>query len=172
MVEERGIRFVRLWFTDVQGFLKSVAINPTELDTALREGMTFDGSAIDGYARIQESDMVARPDPSTFRVLPWRREQSVAAMFCDIETPDGHAFEGDPRYVMTKALRRASDLGYTFFVGPELEYFYFRDAGPDPQVLDRGGYFDLTPLDVAQEYRRATIDTLEQLGIPGRVFAP
>jgi glutamine synthetase len=164
--EERAIRFVRLWFTDVQGFLKSVAINPTELATALSEGMTFDGSAINGYARIQESDMVARPDPSTFRILPWRREQTVAAMFCNIETPDGKPFEGDPRYVMIKALRRASDLGYAFFVAPELEYFYFRDSGPDPQVLDRGGYFDLTPLDVAQEYRRATIDALEQLGIP------
>ncbi len=166
MAEERGIRFVRLWFTDVQGFLKSVAINPTELDTALREGMTFDGSAIDGYARLQESDMVARPDPSTFRVLPWRREQTVAAMFCNIETPAGEPFEGDPRHVMMRVLRRANELGYTFYVGPELEYFYFRDAGPEPQVLDRGGYFDLTPLDVAQEYRRATIDALEQLGIP------
>jgi len=164
--EERGIRFVRLWFTDVQGFMKSVAINPTELATALHEGMTFDGSAIDGYARLQESDMVARPDPTTFRVLPWRREQTVAAMFCNIETPSGEPFAGDPRHVMTRVLRSAGDLGYTFFVAPELEYFYFRDSGPEPQVLDQGGYFDLTPLDVAQEYRRATIDALEQLGIP------
>lgn len=165
-VEERGIRFVRLWFTDVQGFLKSVAINPTELDTALREGMTFDGSAIDGYARTREADMVMRPDPSTFRVLPWRRESTVAAMFCNIETPDGDPFAGDPRHVMRRVLGEAADQGYTFFVSPEMEYFYFRDAGPDPEVLDRGGYFDLTPLDVAQEYRRATIDALESLGIP------
>ena len=110
-VEERGIRFVRLWFTDVQGFLKSVAINPTELDTALSEGMTFDGSAIDGYARIQESDMVARPDPSSFRLLPWHREDTVAAMFCNIETPTGEPFAGDPRYVMTRALRRGQRAG-------------------------------------------------------------
>ena len=165
-VEERAIRFVRLWFTDVQGFLKSVAINPTELDTALREGMTFDGSAIDGYARTHESDMVMRPDPATFRVLPWRREQAVAAVFCNIETTDGEPYGGDPRHVMRRVLRKAGELGYTFFVSPEMEYFYFRDAGPEPQVLDRGGYFDLTPLDVAQEYRRATIDVLEQLGIP------
>ena len=165
-VEERGIRFVRLWFTDVQGFLKSVAINPTELATALQEGMTFDGSAIDGYARTQESDMVMRPDASTFRVLPWRREAAVAAVFCNIETTDGEPFAGDPRHVMRRVLRGAADLGYTFFVSPEMEYFYFRDASPEPEVLDRGGYFDLTPLDVAQEYRRATIDALEQLGIP------
>jgi glutamine synthetase len=165
-VEERGIRFVRLWFTDVQGFLKSVAISPAELEVAFEEGMTFDGSAIDGYARVQEADMLAKPDPSTFAVLPWRPEQQVARMFCDIYTPDGEPFSGDPRTVLKRNLERASEMGYTFFAAPELEFFYFEDSGPDPQVLDRGGYFDLTPLDVAQEYRRKTINALEQLGIP------
>ncbi|MCZ6518457.1 MAG: type I glutamate--ammonia ligase [Actinobacteria bacterium] len=165
-VEERGIRFVRLWFTDVQGFLKSVSISPTELEVAFEEGMTFDGSSIDGYARVQEADMLAQPDPSTFAVLPWRSEQQVARMFCDIYTPDGEPFSGDPRIVLKRNLERASEMGYTFYAAPELEFFYFEDDGPNPQVLDRGGYFDLTPLDVAQEYRRKTINALEQLGIP------
>ena len=165
-VQERGIRFIRLWFTDVQGFLKSVSISPQELETALEEGMTFDGSAIDGYARLQEADMLAVPDPSTFQILPWRRDEQVARMFCDISMPDGSAFAGDPRTVLKRNLRKAADKGFTFFVAPELEYFYFADAGPEPKVLDRGGYFDLTPLDVAQEYRRVTINALEQMGIP------
>ena len=165
-VEERGIRFIRLWFTDVQGFLKSVAISPTELEVAFDEGMTFDGSSIDGYARVQEADMLAKPDPSTFAVLPWRTEQQVARMFCDIVTPDGESFNGDPRTVLKRNLELASEMGYTFYAAPELEFFYFEDSGPDPKVLDHGGYFDLTPLDVAQDYRRKTINALEQLGIP------
>ncbi|MFQ5522683.1 MAG: glutamine synthetase family protein [Acidimicrobiia bacterium] len=165
-VEERGIRFIRLWFTDVQGFLKSVSISPTELEVAFEEGMTFDGSSIDGYARIQEADMLAKPDPATFAVLPWRSEEQVARMFCDIYTPDGEPFSGDPRVVLKRNLERASEMGYTFYTAPELEFFYFEDSGPEPKVLDQGGYFDLTPLDVAQEYRRKTINALEQLGIP------
>lgn len=165
-VEERGLRFIRLWFTDVQGFLKSVSISPAELEVAFDEGMTFDGSAIDGYARVQEADMLAIPDPQTFAVLPWREEQQVARMFCDIHTPDGEPFSGDPRNVLKKNLAKASDLGYTFFVAPELEFFYFADSGPEPVTLDRGGYFDLTPLDVAQEYRRKTINALEHMGVP------
>lgn len=165
-VEERGIRFIRLWFTDVLGFLKSVSISPAELEVAFEEGMTFDGSSIDGYARIQEADMLARPDPTTFAVLPWRTEQQVARMFCDIAMPDGEPFEGDPRTVLKRNLEKASEMGYTFYTAPELEFFYFADSGPEPQVLDHGGYFDLTPLDVAQEYRRKTINALEQLGIP------
>jgi glutamine synthetase len=116
--------------------------------------MTFDGSSIDGYVRVQEADMLARPDPSTFQVLPWRTDEVVARMFCDIVTPDGAPFDGDPRTVLKRNLRRASELGYIFYVAPELEFFYFADAGPEPKVLDQGGYFDLTPLDVAQEYRR------------------
>jgi glutamine synthetase len=165
-VQERGIRFIRLWFTDVQGFLKSVSINPQELETAFTEGMTFDGSSIDGYARLQEADMLAVPDPATFQILPWRQEEQVARMFCDITSPDGAPFLGDPRTVLKRNLAKATDMGFTFFVAPEIEYFYFADSGPEPKVLDRGGYFDLTPLDVAQEYRRKTINALEKMGIP------
>jgi glutamine synthetase len=165
-VEERGIRFIRLWFTDVQGFLKSVSISPSELEVAFDEGMTFDGSAIDGYARVQEADMLARPDAASFQILPWRPDQQVARMFCDISTPDGAPFEGDPRGVLKRNLGAAAEMGFTFYVAPELEFFYFRDSGPNPEVLDRGGYFDLTPLDNAQEYRRKTINALELLGIP------
>jgi glutamine synthetase len=164
-VEERGIRFIRLWFTDVLGFLKSFAITPQELETAFVEGMGFDGSSIEGFARIQESDMVARPDPSTFQIIPWRSEAHVARMFCDIHNPDGSRFDGDPRHVLRRQLDRAAERGFTFYVGPELEYFYFRDdAGTE--FLDRGGYFDLTPLDVATGYRRRTVAYLEAMGIP------
>lgn len=166
-VEERGIRFVRLWFTDVLGFLKSFAITPAELETALEEGLGFDGSAIDGFSRAHEADMLARPDPTTFQILSWRPGATGdARMFCDIVTPDGEPFAGDPRHVLRRNLQRAADLGFSFYVGPEIEYFYFEDAGPEPKALDRGGYFDLTPLDVAQEYRRSTIVALEKLGIP------
>jgi glutamine synthetase len=166
-VQERGIRFIRLWFTDVQGFLKSFAITPVELELALDEGVSFDGSSIDGFSRSHEADMLAKPDPTTFQILPWKTgDAGVARMFCDIVTPDGEPFDGDPRNVLRRNLERAADLGYSFYVAPEIEYFYFADSSPDPQVLDRGGYFDLTPLDVAQEYRRSTILKLEQLGIP------
>ena len=164
-VEERGIRFIRLWFTDVLGFLKSFAITAQELESAFAEGMGFDGSSIEGFSRIQESDMVARPDPSTFQIIPWRSEAQVARMFCDVHNPDGTPFEGDPRYVLKRQLRRAADLGYTFYVGPELEYFYFRDA-KGTEFLDQGGYFDLTPLDVATDYRKRTVEYLEAMGIP------
>jgi glutamine synthetase len=166
-VEERGVRFIRLWFTDILGFLKSFAITPAELESAFAHGMRFDGSAIDGFSRDQESDMLAQPDPTTFQILPWRSgDAGVARMFCDIVTPNGEAFQGDPRWVLRRNLDRARKLGYSFYVGPEVEYFYFADSGPEPQILDRGGYFDLTPLDVAQEYRRSTIVALERLGIP------
>ena len=167
-VEERGIRFIRLWFTDILGFLKSFAITPAELEVALAEGMQFDGTSIDGFSRDQEEDMLARPDPTTFQILPWRSEDEAARMFCDIVTADGQPFEGDPRWVLKRNLKRAQELGFSFYVGPEVEYFYFKDSGPEPQVLDRGGYFDLTPFDVAQEYRSSTIFTLERLGIPVR----
>lgn len=166
-VKERGIRFIRLWFTDVQGFLKSFAITPAELELALDEGVSFDGSSIDGFSRSHEADMLARPDPSTFQILPWRSSDAgVARMFCDIVTPDGSPFPGDPRQVLRRNLERAAELGYSFYIAPEIEYFYFEDASTEPKVLDRGGYFDLTPLDVAQEYRRSTIMALEKMGIP------
>ena len=166
MAKDHDVKFIRLWFTDILGSLKSFAITVEELEGALEEGMGFDGSSIEGFARIDESDMIAMPDPSTFQILPWRpREQAVARMFCDIYLPDGRPFEGDPRYVLKRNLQRAADLGYTFYVGPELEFFYFKNA-EGTEFLDTGGYFDLTPLDVASDLRRETVLTLEQMGIP------
>ncbi|TMK31898.1 MAG: glutamine synthetase, partial [Actinobacteria bacterium] len=164
-IEDRGIRFVRLWFTDVLGFLKAFTITSQELEAALSEGMGFDGSSIDGFSRIEESDMVAVPDPSTFQLIPWRTEAQVARMFCDVLGPDGTPFEGDPRYVLKRQLKRAADLGFTFYVGPELEYFYFRSLD-DPKFLDQGSYFDETPLDVATDWRKRTVAYLESMGIP------
>ncbi len=163
--QDQDIKFIRLWFTDILGFLKSFAITVEELEEALEEGMGFDGSSIEGFARIDESDMVALPDPTTFSALPWRpRERGVARMFCDILHPDGTPFEGDPRFVLKRNLKRAADLGFTFYVGPELEFFYFRNSeGTD--CLDQGGYFDLTPLDAASDLRRQTVLTLEEMGI-------
>ena len=164
-IEERGIRFVRLWFTDVLGFLKSFTITSQELEGAFAEGMGFDGSSIEGFSRIQESDMIAIPDPATFQVIPWKMEAPVARMFCDVWNPDGTPFDGDPRGVLKRQLDRAAELGFTFYVGPELEYFYFRSI-EDPSFLDQGGYFDETPLDVATDYRKRTVQYLEAMGIP------
>ena len=164
-VEERDIRFIRLWFTDVLGFLKSVAITSSELENAFTEGIGFDGSSIDGFARLQEADMIAIPDASTFQVLPWRPDtKGVARMFCDILTPDGQPFAADPRQVLRRNLQRAADLGFTFYIHPEMEFFLFRGAD-DPTPLDNGSYFDMTPLDVQQDFRRQTIDLLEKTGI-------
>ncbi|MHB0981141.1 MAG: glutamine synthetase family protein [Thermoleophilia bacterium] len=164
-VRDQDIKFVRFWFTDVLGFLKSFAVTPSELDAAFDEGMGFDGSSIEGFTRIQESDMVAMPDPGTFNVLPWRRGSGgTARMFCDIQMPDGSPFPGDPRYILKRLLKKAADLGFTMYLGPELEFFYFKDS-LGTEVLDRGGYFDLTPLDVATDLRRDTILALQDLGI-------
>ena len=166
LAKENDVKFIRLWFTDVLGFLKGFAITVDELEGALEEGMGFDGSSIQGFARIDESDMIAKPDPSTFQIVPWRpKENAVGRMFCDIYEPDGTPYKGDPRYVLKRNLKKAADLGYTFYVGPELEYFYFKQAEGKPEFLDRGGYFDLTPLDVATELRRETILTMEAMGI-------
>ena len=163
--KEQGVNFIRMWFSDVLGFLKSFTITVGELEGALEDGMGFDGSSIQGFARIDESDMVALPDPNTFSLLPWRpMEHATARMFCDICWPGGQPFEGDPRYVLKRNLKRAADMGYTCYVGPELEYFYFQNAeGTKP--LDQGGYFDLTPPDVASDLRRETVLTLEEMGI-------
>ena len=162
---DHDVKFIRLWFTDILGSLKSFAITVEELEQALDEGQGFDGSSIEGFARIDESDMIAMPDPATFAILPWRpRERGVARMFCDIQQPDGTPFEGDPRFVLKRQLKRAADLGYTFYVGPELEFFYFKSSDV-PEGLDKGGYFDLTPLDVASDLRRQTVLTLEEMGI-------
>ncbi len=168
--EAQNVKFIRLWFTDILGMLKSFAITVEELEDALESGKGFDGSSIEGFARIFESDLVAMPDPDTFQVLPWSPKDSVTAarMFCDIRTSDGDPYAGDPRWVLKQNLERAEKMGFTYYVGPELEYFYFRssDSSQKPETLDRGGYFDLTPLDVASDLRRDTVLMLEGMGIP------
>ncbi len=181
VVREKGIKFIRLWFTDILGQLKSVAITERELPRALDGGMGFDGSSVEGFARIFESDLVALPDPSTFQILPVELsrefpgaggeklgsavdEGGVGRMFCDILNPDGSPYEGDPRYILKRNLDKAKKMGYTYYVGPEIEYFYFKsEKGTD--VLDAGGYFDLLPLDMAHDLRRETILCLEKMGI-------
>ncbi len=165
--KENDVKFIRFWFTDILGNLKGFAITEAELEGALEYGMAFDGSTVQGFARRDESDMVAMPDPTTFSILPWRpRQNAVARMFCDVLRPSGEPFEGDPRYVLKLALGRAAALGYEFQVGPELEHFYLKSA-EDPQPLDVGGYFDLTtPLDAASDLRRDTVLSLEEMGIP------
>src|SRR6201986_2371302 len=166
IVEERNIRFIRFWFTDILGQLKSFSINAKELDDAFEAGMGFDGSSITGFNAIEESDMIAMPDPATFAVLPWRpEEQGVGRMFCDVITPERTPYEGDPRHVLRRAVERAESMGFDhFYVGPELEYFYFRDS-KSTEVLDEGGYFDLTTLDAGSDLRRETVLALDQLGI-------
>ena len=166
VVTQRNIKFIKLWFTDVLGFQKGISITRRELEKAMEDGMGFDGSSIEGFARIEESDMVAMPDPSTFQLIPWRSEKDglSARMFCDILKPDGKPFEGDPRYVLKKNVKKAKDIGLTYYIGPELEYFYF-DNPKNTIILDRGGYFDLTPLDVAQDLRRETVVMLEKMGV-------
>lgn len=166
LVKDNDVKFIRLWFTDMLGQLKSFAITVAELEHALEDGMGFDGSSVTGYQDIEESDMIAKPDPSTFQMLPWRpKEQAVARMFCDVMTPYGQPYEGDPRYILKKAIKRANDMGFDhFYVGPELEYFYFQSSdGTD--VLDKSGYFDLNQLDAGSNIRRDTILTLEAMGI-------
>jgi glutamine synthetase len=168
-VEERGVRLIRLWFTDVLGNLKSFAISPAELENALEDGMTFDGSSIDGYSRIQESDVLAFPDPNTFEVLPWGDPRSTEArVFCDIANLDGSPFRGDPRQVLRRNLTAAHERGYTFYVAPDMEFFYFAPpvAGQQPVPLDEGGFFDLTTTDVSGTLRKQTIRTLETMSIP------
>ena len=165
--KEQGVKFIRLWFTDILGFLKSFAITIEDLEEALEEGVTFDGASIEGFTRRDERDMVALPDPDSFQILPWRPTQggSVARLYCDIYLPDGTPCAGDPRYVLRRNLERAAALGYTYYVGLELEFFYFRLVDGRPQTLDQGGYFDLTPLDLASDLRRETILALEAMGI-------
>ncbi|HAM14610.1 MAG TPA: glutamine synthetase [Eggerthellaceae bacterium] len=165
-IKSRDVHFVRLWFTDVLGVMKSFAVSPSEIEGAFEDGMGFDGSCIAGFGSAEESDMLAFPDPETFQVLPWRpSSNAVARMFCDIRMPDGSAFDGDPRQVLRRMVDKAAEAGFIFNVGPELEYYYFQDA-ESPTVLDRGGYFDLTSLDYASDLRRDTVLALEKLGIP------
>jgi len=164
--EESNVQFIRLWFTDVLGVLKSFAITVGELEDALDGGMGFDGSSITGYNDIEESDMIAMPDLETFQIIPWSPQESrTARMICDVQTPDGDPYVGDPRYILKRALERAKEMGFDKFnCGPELEYFYFKDSH-STIPLDEGGYFDLTTLDAATSLRRETIFALQELGI-------
>jgi glutamine synthetase len=168
-LEERDVQFVRLWFTDVLGFLKSVAVAPAELEGAFAEGIGFDGSAIEGFARVYEADMLAKPDPATFQLLPWRDAGSATArMFCDITMPDGAASYADPRFVLKRTLAKAADQGFTFYTHPEIEFFLFKgspDEGSPPEPVDRSGYFDHTSQGAGQDFRREAITMLESMGI-------
>ena len=165
VVKEQKVKFIKLWFTDILGFLKSFTITSEELSDALEGGMGFDGSSIEGFVRIEESDMIAMPDPTTFCILPWRpKEHGVARMYCDIYRPEGNPFEGDPRYILKRTLKKAADKGYTYYVGPELEYFYFKNS-EGTEFVDMGGYFDATTLDLALDLRRQTVLMLEEMGI-------
>jgi glutamine synthetase len=168
-IEERDIRFVRLWFTDVLGSLKSVAVAPAELEGAFAEGIGFDGSAIEGLARVYEADMLVKPDPSTFAVLPWRGDHhGTARLICDILTPDGEPSMHDPRHVLRRQLGVAADHGLTFYTHPEIEFYLFKEeplGGRIPEPVDRGGYFDHVPRGTTHDFRRATIGVLESMGI-------
>jgi glutamine synthetase len=168
-IEERDIRFVRLWFTDVLGGLKSVAVAPAELEGAFAEGIGFDGSAIEGLARVHEADMLVRPDPSTFAVLPWRGDHhGTARMFCDVLTPDGEPTLSDPRTVLKRALNKAAEHGLTFYTHPEIEFYLLKrepEPGVDPEPVDRAGYFDHVPRGTTHDFRRAAITVLESMGI-------
>ena len=165
LVRDKNISFIQFWFTDILGLLKSFAVTPSELEEGMIEGMGFDGSSIEGFARIEESDMIAKPDPTTFQLVPWRQgERPVARLFCDILQPDGTPYPGDTRFAFKRLLARAMEKGYTFFVGPELEYFYFADNG-EPRFLDAGGYFDSRPMDLGGDLRRETIFALQSMDI-------
>jgi len=166
-IKKDGVEFLLLWFTDLEGHLKSFAVTPSEIEDALDDGMGFDGSSITGFNAIEESDMVAIPDPGTYRMMPWKEgETKVGRMICDVVTPDGEPYEGDPRYVLRSALERMKAMGFeTFNVGPELEYFLFKDD-KGTETLDEGGYFAMTTLDAASELRQETVRALEHMGIP------
>src|SRR5258708_22498328 len=168
-LEERDVRFVRLWFTDVLGYLRSVAVAPAQLEGAFADGIGFDGSAVEGFARVYEADMIAKPDPSTFQLMPLRGEApGVGRMFCDILMPDGSPSYADPRWVLKRALGRASDLGFTFYTHPEIEFFLLKEKplpGQKPEPIDSGGYFDHTPHSIAHDFRKTSIMMLESMGL-------
>ncbi|MFH0846793.1 MAG: glutamine synthetase family protein, partial [Chloroflexota bacterium] len=167
LAKEHDVKFIWLWFTDILGFLKSFALPVEEMEGALSDGVGFDGSSIEGFCRIDESDMVAMPDPDTFALLPWmpKEHAATARLFCDVLTPEGKPFDGDPRQVLRRNLKKAAELGYTFYTGPELEYFYFKN-GTCAEPIDVSGYFDMSPPDLGQSLRRDTVLTLEEMGIP------
>ncbi|MBS1697049.1 MAG: glutamine synthetase [Actinobacteria bacterium] len=168
-IEERGVKFVRLWFTDVIGTLKSVAIAPAEVEGAFAEGIGFDGSAIEGLTRTFEADLLAQPDPTTFQILPWRGEiDPTARMFCDLTTPDGRPAVADPRHVLKRTLAKAADAGFTFYTHPEIEFYLLKSSqfGPEgPVPVDSAGYFDNVPGGTAHDFRRRSVRMLEDLGI-------
>ncbi|HNQ02048.1 MAG TPA: glutamine synthetase family protein, partial [Syntrophales bacterium] len=164
-VKEKNVSFIQFWFTDVLGKLKSFSVTPSELEEGLAEGMGFDGSSIEGFARIEESDMIALPDPKTFQIIPWRpSDRPVARMFCDIMNPDGTNYMGDPRYALKRILAKIAKQGYTYYVGPELEFFYFANE-TEAEILDQAGYFDGLPTDRGTDLRRQTIFALQSMGI-------
>ena len=166
LIKLKKIKHIQLWFTDILGFLKCFTITDDELADALDHGKGFDGSSITGYAEAEESDIIAKPDPTTFQLLPWEPEDAtVGRMFCDILNPDGSPYPGDPRYILKQNLKRAKQMGFMFYVGPELEYFYFKNR-QIPQIIDEGAYFDLIPNDIANNLRRQTVDTLRRMEIP------
>jgi glutamine synthetase len=166
LVKQKKIRHIQIWFTDILGFLKCFTITDEELPDSLDHGKGFDGSSITGYAEAEESDIVAKPDPSTFQLLPWEPEETlVGRMFCDILTPEGKPYPGDPRYILKQNVQKAKDLGYNFYVGPELEYFYFKER-TRPEIVDEGSYFDVIPNDLANSLRKKTVDILRQMNIP------
>jgi len=172
-VEDRGVRYVRLWFVDVLGVLKSMAIPVSELESALEDGVGVDGSSLEGSVRLAERDVIAHPDPLSFQILPWRPGSLVARMFCEVRGPDGRPFAADSRLALGRVVRQAAELGFTFEVGSEVEFFLYgaepavgSGEDPLPVPLDQGAYFDLTALDVGSDFRRRTIDYLEQMGIP------
>ena len=169
-IEDRDVRFVRMWFTDVTGTLKSVALAPAEVESAFEEGLGFDGSSIDGYTRISESDMLLQPDPATFQILPWRGDSGQSSrMFCDVLTPDGRPAPADPRHVLRRVLEKASDMGFSCFMHPEIEFYLLKSdqPGPDgrPVPVDRAGYFDNVPGSDAADFRRDAVTLLESMGI-------
>ncbi len=165
MMDKEKVKYIRLYFTDILGTLKGMSITRSEIEEVLEGGQGFDGSSIEGFVRIEESDLNARPDLSTFRIFPWLIEgERVAMMFCDVETPTGEPFDGDPRQILRKMLKKAADLGYTYYVGPELEYFYFKQNG-SPEVIDVTGYFDYSTVDLGARVRKKTVVALESVGI-------
>ena len=166
LIDEAEVRYIRLCFTDILGKIKGMSITRSEIEQVLDEGQGFDGSSVEGFARIDESDLMAAPDPLTFRIIPWEiAGERVALMFCDVQNPDGTPYAGDPRWVLKRTLKKLADQGRTFYVGPEMEYFYFSNS-EDTEILDKAGYFDYESVDLGTQLRKKTVNALELLDIP------
>ncbi|RKX21650.1 MAG: glutamine synthetase [Candidatus Zixiibacteriota bacterium] len=165
LIDEAGVRYIRLCFTDILGKIKGMTITRPEIEQVLEEGQGFDGSSIEGFARIDESDLMAIPDPLTFRIIPWEISgEKVAMLFCDIQHPDGRPYEGDPRWVLKKTIQKLTDKGWTYYVGPEIEYFYF-ESSEEPVTLDKSGYFDYGTMDIGTQLRKKTVAALEMMDV-------